>query len=369
MDNQEEHIIIPITRAKRLNCSFGVFSNTPGFYQAERVFFAYFKTLPNIKSIWWVSPELVEFWLKSNFIPKNKLLNSLSFESYGRQKKAMYMREKIWVFKGLLINLEENGFLHVMFLPGAEKTAQFIIDKCKYFPQKVKKDTVSIIVRGNMGLELVSLNNREPELDLSLNYNADLLPFHEKLLKKIQSDTCSGLALLHGPPGCGKSTYLRYLISKVDKPFIFLPARLALSLDAPELTYLLVSNPQSVLIIEDAEQLLISRDKSNDSSISLLLNLTDGILGECLNITVLASFNKNISAIDPALLRKGRLLGSFEFLPLEIYKAKALVKKLGYTNYPSIEAPMTLADIYYLGEESSHLSVSRNTVGFKSPNK
>jgi hypothetical protein len=53
------------------------------------------------------------------------------------------------------------------------------------------------------------------------------------------------------------------------------------------------------------------------------------LLGESLGIQIIATFNTHISNIDKALLRKGRLIGLYEFKPLSMDKSKVLLEENG----------------------------------------
>jgi hypothetical protein len=55
--------------------------------------------------------------------------------------------------------------------------------------------------------------------------------------------------------------------------------------------------------------------------------------------------------IDPALLRKGRLISKYEFQPLATEKAKVLLEDLGFKDC-DVKKPMSLSDIFYYGDES-----------------
>lgn len=112
----------------------------------------------------------------------------------------------------------------------------------------------------------------------------------------------------------------------------------------PSLISTLIDNPNSILIIEDAEKIVIDREKNGDSPVSALLNISDGLLSDCLNIQVICSFNTDLSQVDSALMRKGRLIAEYEFKELEINKAQALSNKLGFDS--TIHLPMTLTDIH-----------------------
>jgi len=74
------------------------------------------------------------------------------------------------------------------------------------------------------------------------------------------------------------------------------------------------------------------------------------LLSDCLNISIVATFNTETKNIDDALLRKGRLLKAYKFEKLAIDKSKALMQKLG-NNPDEVSKPMTLADIYNFGDD------------------
>ena len=131
------------------------------------------------------------------------------------------------------------------------------------------------------------------------------------------------------------------------------------------MTSLLVDNPNSIFIIEDAEELIKSREGNGGSSISMLLNLTDGMLGESIGVQVICTFNTHTNNIDKALLRKGRLIASYEFKELQSNKSKVLLEKLGNKNYIT-NGNMTLADIYNVKEKLNEYCVKhKKQIGFK----
>mgnify|MGYP006892816854 FL=1 len=65
---------------------------------------------------------------------------------------------------------------------------------------------------------------------------------------------------------------------------------------------------------------------------------------------IIATFNCDLASIDPALLRKGRLIANYEFNKLDIESAKTLSDKLGFGR-DSVTEPMTLAEIYNQGDQ------------------
>ena len=138
---------------------------------------------------------------------------------------------------------------------------------------------------------------------------------------------------------------------------------MASSLTNPSLMSLLIDKPNSIFVIEDAENIVVDRERNGYSPVSALLNLSDGLLADCLNIQIICSFNTDISKVDSALLRKGRLIAQYEFKELEVAKAQALSNKLGYEN--SITRPMTLSEIYNQGDRDFSAQKERRGIGFR----
>ena len=81
-----------------------------------------------------------------------------------------------------------------------------------------------------------------------------------------------------------------------------------------------------------------------------MLNRSDGLLGDAMHQQIIATFNCDLASIDPALLRKGRLIANYEFNKLDIESAKTLSEKLGFGR-DSVTEPMTLAEIYNQGDQ------------------
>ncbi len=145
---------------------------------------------------------------------------------------------------------------------------------------------------------------------------------------------------------------------------IFLPPNLASAITNPELLSVLIDEPNSIFVIEDAENIIIDRETEGSSPVSALLNLSDGLLSDCLNIQIICSFNTDLSKVDSALLRKGRLIAQYEFKELETEKAQQLSDKLGFQT--QISKPMTLTDIYNQEELNFENTKTRIPIGFGS---
>jgi hypothetical protein len=106
----------------------------------------------------------------------------------------------------------------------------------------------------------------------------------------------------------------------------------------------------------------MDRRYSNQSSVSNLLNISDGLLSDCLNVQIICTFNSEIGFVDNALLRKGRLIARYEFGKLSVDKAKVLRDHLGLTT--EINKPMALAEITN-PDDINPEPVKPNVIGFR----
>jgi len=160
---------------------------------------------------------------------------------------------------------------------------------------------------------------------------------------RLNQQNDKGIVLLHGLPGTGKTTYLRHLIGALKKKVLFVSPSVAGNLMNPEFIDLLIDNPNSILVIEDAENIMMDRKYNSDSSVSNLLNLSDGLLSDCLSVQIICTFNSSLNMIDSALMRKGRLIAKYEFEKLSVVKSQILSNHLGFDTV--IEESMTIAEI------------------------
>src|ERR1019366_2105992 len=239
-----------------------------------------------------------------------------------------------------------------------------VISEIKKFKKKRKHNSQFYLLISTIeGIGTKKMQFSKPKLNIEDSYNDDFKEIHQTIFKRLSKKNDKGLILLHGKPGTGKTSYIRYLISTLKKDIIFLPPNMASAITNPDLISVLIENPNSIFVIEDAENIVVDRERDGNSPVSALLNISDGLLSDCLNIQIICSFNTDISKVDSALMRKGRLIAKYEFKELEIEKANALSKKLGYNS--NFNEPMTLTAIYNQEEKDFQQSKRNNPIGFK----
>lgn len=230
--------------------------------------------------------------------------------------------------------------------------------------ENVIKRKVGIIYKTQAGYNIMERDIKHYEVDLDENYNDDFIKSEKTIRNFLEEDDKGGLVILNGVAGSGKSTYIRNLIDTVARDFIFLTKDMASALADPEFILFLDKLKNSVLIIEDCESLVASREQGNSGlGIANVLNLCDGILGDIYNVKIICTFNTEIKNVDDALLRAGRLVCRYQFGKLCREKARTLLTKLGVDeNYEVDENGMTLADIYNYGKENGGTQSKKNKI-------
>ena len=205
--------------------------------------------------------------------------------------------------------------------------------KFKTYVAKKKEATFYTISQNSRGfvLEDLEIRKRLDGKDILDNYNDDFAKANDVINECIDEDK-RGLILLHGIPGSGKTSYIKHLITKSgNRKIVYIPPHLAVSIASPHFISFVKSElANSVLVIEDAEQILLSREniESHKEAVSNILNMTDGILADALNILIICTFNTDMENIDSALRRKGRMMLQYKFTELTVDKTNALTEKL-----------------------------------------
>ena len=343
-----------------------IFNERDDYLNPALLFYAYFDKVPTIIKLYKMNCPKVRKWIEAQL--NNGIIHTHTDGQYSRKKCGVTYSSLVYVLHNELLLSLQNDAVEIVYASGNKLAATQLLEKIKRFSiRKKRTDNIHIIIAGSYGLNTFPVKVKKPLLQIGTHYNDDLELLHPKIVAHLKKENTRGLFLFHGAPGTGKSTYIRYLIYYLKKKIVFMTPKQAASLENPEFGSFILEHCNTVIIIEDAEELIEARKGHGNSGISTLLNLSDGLLAETLGIQVIASFNTNISLVDKALLRKGRLTALYEFKELAAPKAAMLATALGFTGI-TITRPMALADIYYIEETSFQINPERNTIGFMANN-
>jgi hypothetical protein len=230
-------------------------------------------------------------------------------------------------------------------------------------PDKPTIQTIEMNSAGFVMTEHAVLDNFEIR-DLEVNYGYGFKKFHDDLMGRL-NNTTKGLVLFHGQPGTGKTYYIRHLLrclATSNKVLIYMPPNMVDHLVEPGFMTFLSDNVKEwseegntcVLLIEDAEPLLAKRQEGvRIQGVTNLLNLTDGLLNDMLNLQIICTFNVDLKKLDSALLRPGRLIARKEFTALSELDSNLLASRLGIKHH--FTKPATLGEIYAMRKDGNTL--------------
>lgn len=231
------------------------------------------------------------------------------------------------------------------------KKGALLFDRC-IVPDDPAKGLVFALAKGMGGYSLTRLGAAGTPLERG-NYAPEVLADYDHVVEDLNTvSPCGRLVILSGEPGTGKTFIVRAILSAAPKAaFVLIPSNIVEGLSGPDILPALIGaknefNGPIVLIIEDADQCLVPREKGNMNAISSLLNLGDGILGSVLDVRILATTNADKIEIDPATNRPGRLCRYMEVGSLSpAIATKALSRLTGQTQEP-FSRPTTIAEVY-----------------------
>lgn len=313
------------------------------FLDTKILYLYYFNIMPSICFIKHVDGEKMYASFKEKF--GGQIAHVHQYSWYKRKIKKYQFDTTVVILKNnCLVEFDEG---HCQILHDGEQVERIndITNLATEFKERQRRQPleINLIVRTSRSVELKAMEIKRTKLDLDLFYEDDFKEIDELIRKRFNKKRDKGIVLLHGLPGTGKTTYLRYLVSRIKKRVLFLSPSVAGDLMSPDFIQLLIDNPNTVLIIEDAENIIMDRKQNSGSAVSNLLNISDGLLADFLNVQLVCTFNSSLTLIDNALLRKGRLIAKYEFGKLSVAKAQKLSNHFGMNTM--ITKPMTIAEV------------------------
>src|SRR5436853_3720524 len=191
------------------------------FIDPRRLYVNVFKTVPSVGFI--------------ENIDTKKIFELMSNNSYGKVQ-SVYQRiyhnwddDKI-LFGKVIFILEQaimvklcDDWLEIYFETKNYDKVNSLLNEFKSYkaPGKEKDFEINVISINNNALDLKTLAINPITLDLDLYYNDGFKVVDAIIKERLAKEKDKGIVLLHGLPGTGKTTYLRYLIGSLKKKVMF----------------------------------------------------------------------------------------------------------------------------------------------------
>jgi hypothetical protein len=152
------------------------------------------------------------------------------------------------------------------------------------------------------------------------------------------------ILILLGETGTGKTSFIRNLIwhTRWNAAFTFDEQLLG----ADDLFVDFLTDDDKLLIVEDADLFLTSREHDGNRMMARFLNVSDGLLqSDRIKKIIFTANLTQPSRIDNALLREGRCFDCMVFRPLNYLEAIDAAEKAGIAP-PGVDRDYTLAQLF-----------------------
>lgn len=332
--NVKTHMVLPRTEAE-------VYSQVDGL-SLQNLFYVKNNAFPNCYMFtrssrgsdnYFDTPKMIEY-IKEN-TPADENMQYIVYSTYDLDSKEEKVGFSVIFNKSNIFARMENNVTESYVLYGnddKEALGKFIeVIRQFYVAPEEEKNNLFLVAQDMSGFKLNKWHIKEvKDFDFNLQYNDDFPVANATIKDFIEEDGKSGLLILWGEKGTGKTTYIRHLISSYpNKKFVFIPSNLITMLGDPSFGNFLLSLQNSIIILEDCEAVIRSRkSNSSASAVSLLLNMGDGLMSDDLGIKFICTFNEEVTNIDEALMRKGRLACMYEFKKLTADKVGILLPEV-----------------------------------------
>ena len=178
-------------------------------------------------------------------------------------------------------------------------------------------------------------------------------------------ESSANILLLIGPPGTGKTTFIRGLLAHRSCSAIVTYDAGILEKDGFFARF--IEDDAEVMVLEDSDAFLKSRSDGN-TMMHRFLNVGDGLVTTKGKKMIFSTNLPSIRDIDSALIRPGRCFDIVTFEPLAIDQAQTLAKALG------VELPVrprgkemqkySIAEVFNEQTEQMNKSIQTRKVGF-----
>jgi len=288
------------------------------------------------------------------------LANRKSWRYYSEKKFVDVQITEYNDSSGIILNTETDNFItyevnhnsiHIRMFGDPKWVEETLTDLEKGFP--VVGCSIEWVYSSDGSSADVPLNSERLPLKEMYPFLGDetLEEYYKRFM-----DSNSSILLLIGPPGTGKTTFIRGLLHYSNSSAIVTYDGEILQKD--RLFARFIESDSNVMILEDSDTFLKARTDGN-TMMHRFLNVGDGLVTTRGKKMIFSTNLPSIRDIDPALIRPGRCFDIIHFSPLKKSEAKILCDKLGVELPDLGEDTYSIAEIFNQKKDVEQTSTSK----------
>lgn len=289
----------------------------------------------------------------------------ISYSTRGSSLQGTYKGEKcvveMWTGENTRYNFEydveedyESSKEIILYIFGNRVVIREVYDLLDKHFSRQRLAKINWWTRTERGVGQRALYLPPLKTKLHPEFYPDITNPTEYLKAYLKSD--ASVLLLAGAPGTGKTTLLRHLIceNKLSAHVVYDENLM----NDDKIFQGFLFGEGDIMVIEDADVLITSRERDANHLMARFLNVSDGLIKlpskKLVFTTNISDFNK----VDPALVRAGRCFGVIHTRPLNLTEAQAAAK-VANLPIPVEKGEYTLADLFNDGPQHK-----ARTIGF-----
>lgn len=303
---------------------------------------------------------------------KEKSTHTREFKLHGNRKEWHNYIEKSFVDNRLFEFNDSNGIILLNddnFIRYDVSSNTIIVKPYGdlNFIHDIQKEFLEEFDLVTSYIEWIYSNNGE---SVSVPLNVDRMPveemypflkgekltdYYDRFLK-----SSANILLLIGPPGTGKTTFIRGLIAHSNSSAIVTYDAAILEKDFVFARF--IEEDTGMMVLEDSDNFLKSRSDGN-TMMHRFLNVGDGLVTTKGKKMIFSTNLPSIRDVDPALIRPGRCFDILSFEPLTKKQAEALAKKVD-VKLEDDKSNWSIAEIFNKQTDQKAIKKINSKIGF-----